>query len=170
MAAMTSMLIRLYPRAWRQRYGDEMRELLASRKPSLRTFTDLVAGAIDARLNPQLLPAASAATAEGGSTMVKAFRCAPAGVTVRDQWHSAAWMVGGSFFLTAFGILLKMKIGPNALSDGLVYAAFPASLMLSSNGTYLKCYSQSARRVISIGGAAAVILIFWIAAIIAGRI
>jgi len=170
MAAMTSALIRLYPRAWRQRYGDEMRELLASQKPTFRTFADLAAGAIDARFNPQQVPAALPGRIEGATTMMKALRCAPAGVTVQDQWRSAAWMVGGSFALTLFGILLKVRIGPNALSEGLLYSAFPAALMLSSECTYLKRYSPAARRVMSIGGAAFVVFIVWMAAIIGNRI
>ncbi|HJR58552.1 MAG TPA: hypothetical protein VJ813_04120 [Vicinamibacterales bacterium] len=170
MAAMTSVLIRLYPRAWRERYGGEMRELLASQKLSLRTFTDLVAGAVDARMNPQQLPAALPGRMEGSTIMVRAFRCAPQGVTVRDQWRGAAWMAGGSIALTAFGILLKMKIGPNALSEGLMYAAFPAALMLSSECTYLRPYSPAARKVMSFGGAAFVVVIIWIAVLIGDRI
>ena len=171
MAAMTSVLIRLYPRAWRQRYGEEMRELLASQPSSLRTFTDLVAGALDARLNPQHVPAVPAGATEGVGTMMKALRCgAPAGVTVQDQWRSAAWMVGGSFVLTAFGILLKMRIGPNALSEALLYAAFPASLMLSLECTYLKRYSPAARTTMSIGGALFVIFIVWLSTLVANRI
>lgn len=50
-------LIRLYPRAWRQRYGAEMCELLAQDRFTLRAATDLLAGAIDARLYPQQMPA-----------------------------------------------------------------------------------------------------------------
>jgi hypothetical protein len=167
---MTSVLIRLYPRAWRQRYGEEMRELLASQPSSLRTLTDLVAGALDARLNPQHMPALPAGGNEGVGTMMKALRCAPAGVTIQDQWRSAAWMIGGSFVLTAFGILLKLRIGPNALSEGLLYAAFPASLMLSLECTYLKRYSAASRRTMSIGGALFVILIVWLATVVANRI
>ena len=169
MTSMRAALIRLYPRTWRQRYGEEMRELLAAQKPSLRTFADLVAGAIDARLNPQQssIPAHGA---EGARIMVKAFRCAPAGVTVQDQLRSAAWMVGGSLVLTTFGILLKLRIGPNAFSEGLLYSAFPAALMLSMDGTYLKCYSTTARRVMSLGGAALVILIIWVATLLANRL
>jgi hypothetical protein len=166
---MPAALIRLYPRAWQQRYGEEMRELLASQKPSLRTLTDLVAGAIDARLNPQQ-SSAPTGTGTGAGIMVKAFRCAPAGVTVQDQLRSAAWMIGGSLVLTAVGILLKLRIGPNALSEGLVYAAFPAALMLSSECTYLKCYSRPARWTMSFGGAAFVILIIWLATLIGNRI
>ena len=47
----------LYPRAWRQRYGAEMEQMLAGQRPTFRTVLDLVAGAIDARLNPHLVSA-----------------------------------------------------------------------------------------------------------------
>jgi hypothetical protein len=52
-----SRLVALYPRAWRSRYGDEFAELLAARPPSLRDRLDIVIGAVDARVNPQV-PAA----------------------------------------------------------------------------------------------------------------
>jgi len=164
---MTSALVRLYPRAWRQRYGQEMQELLAAQKPSLRTVTDLVAGAIDARLNPQSTPAAPAGRTEGVMTMMRSMRCAPAGVSQPDQWRSMAWMLGGSLGLTLFGMGLTLGIGRNALSEGLLYSAFPASLMLSSECTYLKRYSPAARRVMSIGGAMLIILVVWAATAIA---
>lgn len=48
------LLLRLYPAAWRARYGDEFAELLASRPPSLRDRLDILFGAVDARLNPQV--------------------------------------------------------------------------------------------------------------------
>lgn len=41
-------LLRLYPAAWRARYGDEMLALLADRRPGLRDRLDLVRGAWDA--------------------------------------------------------------------------------------------------------------------------
>jgi hypothetical protein len=170
MAGMTSALIRLYPRAWRQRYGHEMRQMLAEQKPSLRTFSDLIAGAVDARINPQLKPVDTAGNAEGAKQMVKAIRCAPAGVSIADQWRSATWMIGGSAVLTLFGILLKQQIGSNSLSEGLLYAAFPASLMLSSECTYFKRYSTAARTVMSVGGAIFMILVMWAAVAIAYRI
>lgn len=170
MAAVTSALIRLYPRAWRQRYGQEMRELLAAQKPTLRTFADLVAGAVDARLNPQGTPANRAGSKQGAGHMVKAFRCAPEGVSMSDQWRSAAWLVGGSVVLMLIGVALKLQIGSNSLSEGLMYAAFPASLMLSSECTYLKRYSTAARTVMSVGGAVGMVLMMWAAVAIAYRI
>ena len=53
-AAPTPWLVRLYPAAWRARYGDEFAELLAARPPALRDRVDIAVGALDARLRPQL--------------------------------------------------------------------------------------------------------------------
>ena len=170
MSAVASALLRLYPRAWRNRYGDEMQALLAVEKLSLRTATDLLAGAIDARINPQLRRPASAELHEGARTMVKTTVCNPAGLTVQDQRRSAAWMVGGSLVLVAIATLLKLQIGTNALSEGLLYAAFPASMMLSMECTYLKRYSRASRLTISLGGALLIVLMMWASTAVANRI
>jgi hypothetical protein len=42
----------LYPRAWRERYGDELRELLVRRPIGWRVRLDLTRGALDAHLHP----------------------------------------------------------------------------------------------------------------------
>jgi hypothetical protein len=47
-------LLSLYPRSWRERYGEEFAELLAERPPSLGDRLDIVRGAVDARLHPQV--------------------------------------------------------------------------------------------------------------------
>jgi hypothetical protein len=49
-----SRLVALYPRRWRDRYGDEFLALMADRPPALRDRLDIVRGALDARLDPQL--------------------------------------------------------------------------------------------------------------------
>ena len=165
MTAVALALLRLYPREWRRRYGDEMRKLLAEQRLSLRTIADLVAGAIDARVNPQL-PAQD----QGVASMTKSTLCNPAGVSVQDQWKSAGWMIGGSLGLVVAGFLLKQQIGPNSLSEGLLYSAFPASLMLSSECTYLKRYSGTARTVIAAGGALLIVLMMWASVAIGYRI
>jgi hypothetical protein len=47
-------LIALYPRTWRDRYELEFIALMAERPPDPRDRIDIVRGAIDARLHPQL--------------------------------------------------------------------------------------------------------------------
>jgi hypothetical protein len=49
-----SRLVGLYPAAWRDRYGTELLGLLSERPPNLLDRLDLVRGAFDARLHPQL--------------------------------------------------------------------------------------------------------------------
>ncbi len=47
-------LVRLYPRAWRERYGDELAALLEDQPATLLDRFDLIRGAVDARLHPQV--------------------------------------------------------------------------------------------------------------------
>ena len=47
-------LVRLYPQAWRDRYGDEFLDLLDTRPPGSRDRLDILLGAVDARLNPEM--------------------------------------------------------------------------------------------------------------------
>lgn len=49
-------LLRLYPRAWRDRYGDEVASVLAEHRVTYWTALDLVLGALDAHLHGDLLP------------------------------------------------------------------------------------------------------------------
>ncbi len=48
--------LRLYPRAWRARYGVEVAALLADHRASLWTLLDVLLGALDAHLHRDLLP------------------------------------------------------------------------------------------------------------------
>lgn len=60
-------LVRLYPRGWRDRYGDELHEFLARRGAGFGTTLDLIRGAIDAHLHPELIThRAFSAVAPGG--------------------------------------------------------------------------------------------------------
>lgn len=45
------LLLRLYPRVWRERYEEEMLAVLEEHKVSLATFIDLLLGAVDANLS-----------------------------------------------------------------------------------------------------------------------
>jgi hypothetical protein len=49
-----SRLIRLYPRAWRDRYEDEFLALLEERPPKIGDTVDIVRGALDAHLQPRM--------------------------------------------------------------------------------------------------------------------
>jgi hypothetical protein len=55
-------LISLYPRAWRDRYELEFQALMSERPPTPRDRLDIVRGALDARLHPQLRQASPDST------------------------------------------------------------------------------------------------------------
>jgi Rieske Fe-S protein len=67
----TRLVLRAYPRSWRQRYGAEMRALVSERRPGWRDLWDLMRGALDARLHPQLAvaPRVLLAAAATGATL-----------------------------------------------------------------------------------------------------
>ena len=101
-------LIRLYPPAWRRRYGRELAELLAAQPASFRTAVDLVAGAVDAWLNPQLSTAVTAASAKGAGAMVpKMLKLRSAGYGANDVATAddikKVWLPGAASCLLFFG-------------------------------------------------------------------
>jgi hypothetical protein len=66
-------LLRLYPRAWRRRYEDEFAALLEHHPTSPRLILDIILGAIDAHLWPQVSAAGrelAAKAAGGGRAML----------------------------------------------------------------------------------------------------
>ena len=60
-----SSLLRLYPRAWRARYGPELEDLMAHRSLGLSGSIDLIRGAVDAHRHPELVDPAAAGSATG---------------------------------------------------------------------------------------------------------
>lgn len=56
MSTLTRFMIRLYPAAWRRRYGDEFEALLEDRPPTLSSLFDLIKGATKMHLSVPTFP------------------------------------------------------------------------------------------------------------------
>ena len=99
-------LLWLYPPAWRARYGDEFREIVGSRRASLGVVIDIVAGAVDAWLQPQSIVAAGQIQENTmAATLMK--RCAAgSNLSIREPRIGAAIMLGGTLALTAVYLYL----------------------------------------------------------------
>jgi len=82
-----SALLRLYPRAWRDRYLDELSALLAERPPSSRDRLDLLGGALDAWLHPQVV---AATQDDDRQPLVR-----PVGTAALAALGGALWIAGG---------------------------------------------------------------------------
>jgi MFS family permease len=108
-----SYLLRLYPAPWRQRYGEEFLALISERPQSLDDRVDIVRGAIDARLHPQVDPPepvvadrAGFAVLVGLGLFVAGILLAISGPVQEDEYGTyrdgaAAW----PFFIGAMALL-----------------------------------------------------------------
>jgi hypothetical protein len=130
-----------------------MESLLAKARPSPRMALDLLAGAIDARLNPQWTPEGTATEEE--EIMLAHARCSSTSISKAEAMRGAAWMLGTCFVLTALAIALDQTFGQHVAIDALLYSAFFIALTISSRHTYFRPYSKAAQTVMAVGGSVA---------------
>ncbi len=155
-------LLRLYPRAWRRRYEAEVAEMLASEPRSWRLGVDLLAGAVDARANPQWTPE----TAEGDDAMSGNTVCtyARTGYAPHRAPQSAAWMIGFSLVGVLIGLGLDSLYGDTAYTKAFMNSVFFVALLVSNfEGRDPKPYTVVARTAL-VGAAACLIYGFFLGA------
>jgi hypothetical protein len=108
-------LLRLYPSRWRARYGDEFLELLEARPPSLRDRVDIVVGAVDARVNPQVEGASDREVRAPGDRSIRRLAVATGalltvwgsvGAMYMRPWNSGDWPYDQT--LTTIGWIVGM--------------------------------------------------------------
>jgi hypothetical protein len=165
-------LLRLYPPRWRRRYGAEVAELVAAQPFSIGVAADLLAGAVDAWLHPQLA-APTPAAAKGETTMIAKilqFECAGYGreVTKRDKVANVAVSVGGTLALTLLWLWSQRQFGRHPYASALLPMAWFLPYLLSLRYTSLKGRSARTQTIFiaGLGGTLTVflLLIGWIAA------
>jgi hypothetical protein len=170
MARPARRLLALYPRAWRERYGEEFMELLGEEPVGFAQVINIVSGAIDARVSPEVRGSTairkSALVSQGGSTnmTVLKYLCAhekKSPFTVRDSIIGAGALILTSFAL-AFGGAYVRRHGYPDLGEFMKGVAFPISLIAWMNFTYMKGQSRAARGVILGGTLAFIVMIGWL--------
>ena len=100
-----SALVRLYPAAWRARYEEEFLALLEAWPPTAGDRFDIVRGAIDARLHPQVREAAAATRAVRrarvrpaslrGASVSRRWRASGSGSRLGRSWRRPHWSTTG---------------------------------------------------------------------------
>jgi hypothetical protein len=156
-ATPTPLLLRFYPAAWRARYGDEFEELLASRPPGLRDRVDILFGAVDARINPQVgidsvretpLPrdrsvgmlfvlAGALLTAWGAIGATQMRRWESGDVVASPDLSNVAWFAGmlGSILIAVALLAIASRYDRSIGSSGAVGAVLTAAgLMFAALG------------------------------------
>jgi hypothetical protein len=135
-------LVRLYPRRWRERYGEELVATAGSEALPARTTFDIVMGAIDAWLSSEariatltygMAAPAGGAARGGGRPMLKTMlncRRSTEGVTVRGGLVGAGVMLALTVLFSAAGIILR-RSGYEAAGETLKGLAFSGPFVLS---------------------------------------
>lgn len=152
--------------------------MLAAQRFSIHSTVDLIAGAIDAWLEPQNIPQSepvTAGTKEGESmgtmlgTMMK-LGCAEGRVSREDRGKSLAVNLGGTAFLTLIWVMLRVQFGHRASLSGFSALAFMIPYLFSLRYTSLKGRSAKTQAIFIGGMTLVLIAIFSIAAFIGSRL
>lgn len=146
-------LLRLYPRAWRERYGDEFLATVGHGALHLQQVIDIVAGAVDAWLSADVRRAARAGRVTPGekeSAMLSSLTaCGSTKLrfTTRDSWLGAGAIIGATLMFSALGSA-AVRAGYPLAGDILRSVAYPGSLAFALPFTFLKDQPWRARLVI----------------------
>jgi hypothetical protein len=147
-------LLQLYPRAWRERYGDEFAEFVGDRRLSVQQVVDIVGGALDAWTSRSVrasVRGSVAGNSTGGATMVHALKlkCATRkpNYTTKDALIGAGVLIAVSFVMLALGIAAN-RSGYPTVGETMKGLAFPASMLLSMPFYLTKGLSWRAQAVL----------------------
>jgi hypothetical protein len=122
-------LVRLYPGAWRARYGEEFAELLAARPPRVRDQLDIVRAAIDARIQAQVFDAPVRREVTAGDRALAAAGVLVGGlfsmwagiiVSFSPRWDEAG-TAGNDLLALSYGLGLLGAVVAVAVLLGLIY-------------------------------------------------
>lgn len=133
--------LKLYPRAWRDRYGDELSAMVGHRRLSLGSAIDLIAGAIDARFTKG---------AKMPSILKTACLTRNDPQTIADGMRGAAVMILSTLVFLAAGVAAN-RSGWHQVGEFLKGLSFPFSLALMSHFMYLRRQSAAAKWIITGG-------------------
>jgi hypothetical protein len=143
-----SPYVALFPRRWRERYGDELAAVLEAEPPGLRARFDLLRSALDAHLHPPApspLPVVAAVT---GSALASAHAIALAAQPTPTDWpgyidDALPLVIGAVIALLPVLIALWLRLGD---ADGAL-GRFGVILAVTGHAAWLVALVAAATRV-----------------------
>ncbi|HKQ96677.1 MAG TPA: hypothetical protein VJV75_02260 [Candidatus Polarisedimenticolia bacterium] len=131
-------LVRLFPPAWRARYGEEFIATAGEEPLGARQIFDIVMVAIDAWLSPDVRNATradrvAAPTSGGGPSMLKSMLACSrtsSNMTVRDGFVGGGVLILSTALFSGVGILARRNGWP-VVGEIMKSLAFTGPLMLS---------------------------------------
>ncbi len=134
-------LVKLYPATWQARYGEEFTEVLSAQRLSMGLLLDVIGGAVDARLHPQVRSEARE-NSKGEDSMTNAMirRCSAGGpkLSPRDQKIASMAMVVSSLVLAGVYLVLTKIYRSAPAVQALGYGSAPMIWFVYEQTAYLR--------------------------------
>jgi hypothetical protein len=165
-------MVRLYPAAWRERYGKEFAKIIADQRLSLGMIIDVLAGAVDAHLHPQVRSKQTESTKGDAMTDAMMKRCEAGGPVLsrEEQWIAGIGMLASTLILSTAYIVLKKIYHDTPAVEGLGYTLLPGMLVFYAQMAYLRKRTASTQMLLVGGMMGILYLIMWGACAIAAGI
>ena len=166
-------LLRLYPAQWRERYGEEFRAVLASQRASPGLVLDVLSGALDAHLYPQIQPSHSKQIkGEDTMTLEMLQRCAAGGpkLSPRDRQIASLFMISSGLLLAALYMALTKIYHAAPAVEAVLYASFPFLGLVYGQTAYLRKRPWLTQAFILGGGLSGLYLFMLAACLIGSRL
>jgi hypothetical protein len=168
-----SWMLRLYPARWRERYGEEFGAVLASQRPSVGLVLDVLAGAIDAHLHPQIqLSDSNHIKGDDKMTLEMLQRCAAGGprLSPRDQRVASLSMILAALAMAVLYISLTKIYHAAPAVKAVFYASFPFLCLVYGQTAYLRRRPWLTQMFVLVAGLAALYLVMLTACMIGTKL
>ena len=165
-------MVKLYPAAWRERYGEEFATVLAAQPMSLGLVMDVIGGAVDARLHPQ--PSMAQTSRTNGDEMTSAMfqRCMAGGpkLSTREQKAASIAMIASALVMAVLYIVLRKIYHAAPAVEAVGYSSFPAISLIYAQAAYLRKRPWFTQVLIVFAGFASMYAFMFGACVIAARL
>lgn len=166
-------LLQLYPASWRERYGEEFGAVLASQRASVGLVLDVLGGAIDAHLYPQIQNSNSKPIEEEDTmTLLMLQRCSAGGpkLSHRDQRIASFFMILSALVMAVLYIALTKIYHSAPAVQAVGYASFPALCLVYGEAAYLRKRPWLTQVFILVGGLSGMYLFMLAVCVIGSRL
>ena len=163
-------LLQLYPAPWRERYGEEFGAVLASQRASPGMVLDVLGGAIDAHLYPQIQNS-QPIKGEDTMTLLMFERCSAGGpkLSPRDQRIASLFMILSALVMAVLYIALTKIYHSAPAVQAVGYASFPALCLVYGEAAYLRKRPWLTQVFILVGGLSGMYLFMLAVSVIGSR-
>jgi hypothetical protein len=174
-------LLRLYPATWRDRYGAEFDHVLAGQRVSLGLLLDVIGGAVDAHLHPQVLtpdpnrnPNLNPNLNQGEDTMTLAMfaRCAAGGpkLSAGERRFSSTLAIVSALAMASLYLILTKIFRQAPAVQAVIYASVIFTSSIRVQMVYLRNRSRAAQALILGAELLAMYLFMLSACLVASRL